>query len=156
MFCRIPLLGRILFWRVILWVTSGFLKIPQLNLGIGTKFKTFQFITVTSWLARLLLKSPAWWLCTQLFVDVQMKNKFRVTGHCVGNSPVTRKVFLFDDVVMLWLFVVIISAKNVVCMMCSDTFLFIDFTQFIISNHQGYRRDCKYRYNENSLCCNYN
>ena len=59
------------------------------------------------------VKSPASRLFTQPFIRAQT-SKLRVTGRCVGNSPgpvnsthkwpVTRKMFPFDDVIMLWNF----------------------------------------------------
>ena len=62
---------------------------------------------------RWRLKSPASRLFTQSFIQAQIKetSKLRVTGLCVGNSPgpvnsphkgpVTRKIFPFDDVIMI-------------------------------------------------------
>ena len=60
------------------------------------------------------LKSPASILFIQSFIQAEIKEnilKLRVTGLCVGNSPgpvnsphkgpVTRKMFPFDDVIML-------------------------------------------------------
>ena len=68
-------------------------------------------ITMTSWWPRWRLKSPASRLFTQSFIQTQIKENIRVTGLCVGNSPgpvnsphkgpVTRKMFPFDDVIML-------------------------------------------------------
>ena len=63
--------------------------------------------------ARWRRKSPAQPLFTQPFIQMQIKktSKLRVTGLCVGKSPgpvnaphkgpVTRKMFLFDDVIMI-------------------------------------------------------
>ena len=70
-------------------------------------------ITMTSQWQRWRLKSPASWLFTQLlFGRISKKtSKLRVTGLCLGNSPgpvnsphkgpITRKMFPFDDVIML-------------------------------------------------------
>ena len=67
---------------------------------------------MTSWLARWRLKSVAYRLFTQPFVQAQFKqtSKLCVTGLCEGNQsvnggsphkgPVTRKIFPFDDVIM--------------------------------------------------------
>ena len=48
-------------------------------------------MTVTPQWARERLKSPAWRLFTQPFVQVQIKEniELRVTGLCAGNPPVT-------------------------------------------------------------------
>ena len=72
-------------------------------------------ITVASEWARRRLKWPASPLFTQPFIGRRWKktSKLRVTGFCAGNSPgtgeflplwqrpVTRKMFLFDDVIMV-------------------------------------------------------
>ena len=74
-----------------------------------------EFIAMTSWWARLRLKSPASQFFTQSLFRCRSKktSKLRVTGLCAGNSPVhrvpvnsphkwpvTRKMFPFDDVIM--------------------------------------------------------
>ena len=71
------------------------------------------FIRVTSWWARWHLKSPAWRLFTQSFVQVQIKENVIVSRHWPlcgeGNSPEfpTQKASnaekaSFDDVIMLF------------------------------------------------------
>ena len=69
-------------------------------------------ITLTSYWAEWRLKSPESPLFTQPFIQAQIKetSKFRVTGLCEGNSPVTgefpvqmvsnAETFPFDDVIM--------------------------------------------------------
>ena len=66
-------------------------------------------ITMTSQWARWRLKSAASWLFTKR--RSKKTSKLRVTGLCEGNSqvicefpaqgPVTRKIFPFDDVIMV-------------------------------------------------------
>ena len=70
------------------------------------------FITMTSWWALWRLKSPASRLFTQPFLVIYSKKtwKLRITGLCVGNSPMTgefpsqrasnAEMFPFDDVIM--------------------------------------------------------
>ena len=73
--------------------------------------------TVTSWLARWRLKSPASWLFTQPFIQGAGQRKHQSSASLAFvrgihrspvNSPhkgsVTRKMFPFDDVIMLWYF----------------------------------------------------
>ena len=70
-------------------------------------------ITMTSKWARWRLKSPASWLFTQPFVEVQIKENIKVPRHwplCEGNSPVTGEFpaqrasnaenVSFDDVIL--------------------------------------------------------
>ena len=53
----------------------------------------FRFITITSWWARWRLKSPAFRLFTQRFLQAKIKkSKLRVTGLYEGNSPVTGEI----------------------------------------------------------------
>ena len=59
-------------------------------------------ITMTSQWARWRLKSPALRLFSQPFIRVQIKENIKAPCHwplCVS-SPVTRKMFPFDDVIM--------------------------------------------------------
>ena len=73
------------------------------------KYST-KIITLTSYWPRWRLISPASRLFTQPFIQTQIKEniKLRATGLCAGKSPVnsphkgpvTRKMILFDDVIM--------------------------------------------------------
>ena len=76
--------------------------------------KTITNITVTSLWARWRLKSPASALFTQLFIQMQIKENIKAprhwplcgefTGHRWiprTNGPGTRKMFPFDDVIMM-------------------------------------------------------
>ena len=73
----------------------------------------FSFITMTSYWARWRLKSPASRLFTQTFIQTQIEENIKALRHWPlrgihwgpVNSPhkwpVTRKMFPFDDVIML-------------------------------------------------------
>ena len=73
---------------------------------------TYCSITVTSWWARWRLKSPASRLFTQQFIQAQIKENIKsprhwpLCGELIGEFhaqmwPVTRKMFPFDDVIMV-------------------------------------------------------
>ena len=79
----------------------------------GSILYIWKFITVTSWWARLRLKSPAYQLFTQPFVQAQTEENIisaaslafvrgihRWTVNSPQKSPVTRKMFPFDDVII--------------------------------------------------------
>ena len=70
-------------------------------------------ITMTSLWAQWRLKSPASRLFTQLFIQSQIKENIKAPRHwplgihrwpvnSPHKGPVTRKMFLFDDVIMCW------------------------------------------------------
>ena len=68
---------------------------PPMNGGFHSQNSRSRkgFITATLQWAPWCLKSPAYWLFAQSFIQAQINktwtSKFRVTGHCEGNSPVT-------------------------------------------------------------------
>ena len=72
-----------------------------------TKVAKSFYITLTSWWARRRLKSPASRLFTQPFIRAQIKENIKAPRHwpLCGNSPhkwpVMRKMFPFDDVIMV-------------------------------------------------------
>ena len=84
-----------------------------------TYFKTVYYsreivllhITVASWWALRRLQSPAFRLFTQTFVQVQIKENTKTPRHWPlwmsftgyrAKGPVTRKMFPFDDVIMIY------------------------------------------------------
>ena len=70
-------------------------RLPQFSSTLVKRFRSLQrttgLITVTSQWARWRLKSPISPLFTQPFIQAKNKetSKLRVSGLCVGNSPVT-------------------------------------------------------------------
>ena len=60
------------------------------------------FTMTSSWM-RWRLKSPASWLFTQLFSQAQIKENVKAPHHWSPHKgPVTRKMFPFDDFIMIW------------------------------------------------------
>ena len=64
-------------------------------------------ITMTSWCVRWRLKSPASRLFSQPIIQTQIKENIKaprrwpLCGEFTGDRPVTRKMFPFDDVIMV-------------------------------------------------------
>ena len=96
--------SHLLFFPWILWKVSSLYQ-QYLNLS--------NIITVTSLWASWRLKSPASRLCTQPFVQAQIKANIKVPRHwsvrgahrrpvnSPHKGPVTRKMFSFDDIIMM-------------------------------------------------------
>ena len=99
------------------YYNNPFFTLPRRNINHDKTQQQTNFvritwvITMTSKWARWRLKSPALRLCTQPFIQAQIKtSKLRLTGLCAGNSPVTgefpvqmagdAEIFPFDDVIM--------------------------------------------------------
>ena len=74
-------------------------------------------IIMTSLLARWRLKSPASPLFAQLLVQAQITENTKaprhwpLCGEVTGNSPVTRKMFPFDDVIVVCMCVIVGVSK---------------------------------------------
>ena len=109
----IALALEILHWTIdiCMIVLKGTSNIDRYQTNQSTT--TRKPITMTSWWVRWRLKSPAATLFTQPFIQAQIKKKFKSSASLAfvrgihrwpvnspHKGPVTRKMFLFDDVIM--------------------------------------------------------